>query len=543
MMKYEMSNLAAIMPSKRVSWFFLLLILTAAGVARYGLLDVPLERDEGEYAYAAQLILSGSYPYAAVYNMKFPGTYFVYAVILSILGDTHQDIHFALLLVNGISILFLFLLAGKILNSFGAIFAAASFAVLSLSPSVQGMFANAEHFVVVFALAGIYFILLALESNKRHSFFIAGLLLGTSVVMKQNGILFVIFGIFFIAYHSMITRPVQRGTSCCRLLVFLAGVGTIIAVLFLWLVRVGIFDAFRFWTIDYAGTYVGQVPIRYAWRLFSNTFSAILRSAPLLCAVSGFGLFLLPFLKKAATEKSFFLLLLLFSLLSICPGLYFRPHYFILLLPCASLLAGMAADFLIRLLSGYRSGIGRFGLPVFLVLICLGQAVAKQSDLLFHMTPFQISRLIYDRNPFPESLFIADFIREHSDTDDQVAILGSEPQILFYAKRKGVSGYIYMYPLMEKHAFAAKMRKDFIQDIEDHNPRYLVLVNISYSWLGDPLAQVEILKWFMEYRKTKSIQLVGSVELFYDHSNYSWGSDARWPVHSNDWVVIFERKH
>lgn len=539
-MQYRMPYLRKYLSPRGVSWFFLILILLATGFLRYGLIDVPLERDEGEYAYAAQLILSGNYPYKDVYNMKFPGTYFVYAIILSTLGHSHQDIHFALLLINGISILLLFLIAGKIIHSFGAVFAAASFAILSLSPSVQGMFANSEHFVVLFALAGIYFILSALESSKRHHFFMAGLLLGVCVVMKQNGILFVIFGISYIVCHLMINKPVQGGEVCCRLLVFLAGVGTVIAILLLWLLRGGAFDAFWFWTIEYGGTYVGQIPIKYGLKLFSGNFSAIFGSAPLLWMVSGSGLCLLLFRKRGATEKTFFLLLTVFSLLSICPGLYFRPHYFLLLLPIASLLAGLTVDFLINLLSGYRSGISKFGLPAFFVLICLGQAFAGQSDLLFHMTPFQISRWIYDKNPFPESLFIADFIREHSNGDDRIAILGSEPQILFYAKRRGASGYIYMYPLMENHAFAAKMRKDFIQDIEDQNPRYLVLVNISYSWLGDPSAQLEILKWFMKYREDKSIKLVGSVELCNDHSTYSWGSDAKWPVHKNDWVVIFE---
>ena len=37
------------------------------------LVDVPLERDEGEYAYTGQLILEGIPPYQLAYNMKFRG--------------------------------------------------------------------------------------------------------------------------------------------------------------------------------------------------------------------------------------------------------------------------------------------------------------------------------------------------------------------------------------------------------------------------------------------------------------------------------------
>src|SRR5262249_20001496 len=50
--------------------------LLLVALVRLRLADVPLERDEGEYAYAGQLILHGIPPYQQAYNMKFPGTYY-----------------------------------------------------------------------------------------------------------------------------------------------------------------------------------------------------------------------------------------------------------------------------------------------------------------------------------------------------------------------------------------------------------------------------------------------------------------------------------
>jgi hypothetical protein len=57
----------------RWSFGVLALIVAAVALLRWGLLDVPLERDEGEYAYTAQLLLEGISPYAQAYNMKLPG--------------------------------------------------------------------------------------------------------------------------------------------------------------------------------------------------------------------------------------------------------------------------------------------------------------------------------------------------------------------------------------------------------------------------------------------------------------------------------------
>src|SRR6266699_4847657 len=84
------------------AWWALATIVFILVVAiRIRLLGIPLERDEGEYAYAGQLILQGIPPYELAYNLKLPGTYLGYAAILRVFGETPAGIHIGLLLVNG----------------------------------------------------------------------------------------------------------------------------------------------------------------------------------------------------------------------------------------------------------------------------------------------------------------------------------------------------------------------------------------------------------------------------------------------------------
>ncbi len=83
-------------------------VLAVVAVARLRLLAFPLERDEGEYAYAGQLILQGIPPYELAYNMKFPGTYLAYAAIMALFGQTPAGIHFGLLLLTTATALMLF---------------------------------------------------------------------------------------------------------------------------------------------------------------------------------------------------------------------------------------------------------------------------------------------------------------------------------------------------------------------------------------------------------------------------------------------------
>ena len=78
---------------KSKTWILVIIAALGTILIRLRLIGIPLERDEGEYAYMAQLILRGIPPYLKAYSMKFPGIYFVYAIIMSIFGQTTEGIH------------------------------------------------------------------------------------------------------------------------------------------------------------------------------------------------------------------------------------------------------------------------------------------------------------------------------------------------------------------------------------------------------------------------------------------------------------------
>src|SRR5579884_4028354 len=138
----------AVSGSRFVHHALLVVVLLLTCAARIHLRNIPLERDEGEYAYAGQLMLQGIPPYKLTYNMKLPGTYAAYAAILAVFGQTPAGIHLGLMLVNLSTIVVVFLLALRLFGSLAAIVAATSYAMLSISPSVLGFAGHATHFVV-----------------------------------------------------------------------------------------------------------------------------------------------------------------------------------------------------------------------------------------------------------------------------------------------------------------------------------------------------------------------------------------------------------
>ena len=169
-------------------WLFVLVVLLFVGLIRVRLLDMPLERDEGEYAYAGQLILQGVPSYELAYNMKLPGTYFIYALGMAVFGETSAGVHLTLLVANALTIVFVFLLTRKLFGTAAGLVACASYGVMSVSVPVLGMAAHATQFVVLFAVPATLLLWNAVEKNRRWTLFFSGLFYGLAFLMKQQGI-------------------------------------------------------------------------------------------------------------------------------------------------------------------------------------------------------------------------------------------------------------------------------------------------------------------------------------------------------------------
>jgi len=498
-------------PPSRAAWIALAVVLLFTAAVRMRVLDAPLERDEGEYAYAGQLILSGVPPYAEVYNMKLPGIYAAYAVVLAIFPDTPGGIHAGLMLVNAATILLVFLLGRRLgaglgdtgqgdtgqggLGSEGGeradllgVLAAAFFAVLTLGKSTQGLFANAEHFVLLPALAALLLLLRGIEAQRLRGLAAAGLLFGVAFLVKQHGAAFALFGFLWLAWKLGRGRFEGRRLAALGLFV---GCGFIpLLVTMGVLAAAGIFDAFWWWTFEYAWIYVGQMPIEMAPGAFWFNGRHVFAGAPLVWGAAVIGLSALVWDPGTRGRRLFLALLFVLSFLAICPGFFFRQHYFVLLTPAVSLLGAVGLVALARLVPGRRAVIAGV-----LGLVCLGQSLAWQFNYLFRLSPVDITRNTFPMNPFAESVEVARIVERYTKPGDRIAVLGSEPQIAFYSRRRLATGFIYMYPLTEPTDYAETLQRQMIEEVERNAPEIIVAVNVHGSWLADPSTRPILRDW------------------------------------------------
>src|ERR1051325_177627 len=175
------------------SWIILSCILAFVALVRFRLRDMPLERDEGEYAYAGQLFLQGIPPAKLAYTIKLPGTHAAYAVLMLLFGQSCAGIHLGFLVVNCATIVLVYLLGRVLAGEIAGCISAAAYALMSLSGDVLGTAAHATHFVVFFALAGLLSLLQGSKTGKLPAYAASGFLLSASVLMKHNGVLFLAF--------------------------------------------------------------------------------------------------------------------------------------------------------------------------------------------------------------------------------------------------------------------------------------------------------------------------------------------------------------
>ena len=523
----------------RMSQFWLglaVVVLFAAGT-RYRLLDLPLERDEGEYAYAGQLILDGLAPYTHLYNMKLPGIYAAYALIEAAFGESLRAVHWGLLLVNASTIVLLFLAGRRLFDEVTGLAAAAAFAVLSLGLPVLGLAANAEHFVVLPLVAALPFLLSAAEREGKGAPLAAGLLLGIAILMKQHGAAFAAAGGLWLAVATWRRNPGRGGGAVVlrRLLPYACGVVLPYLATCAVFAAASDFGRFWFWTVDYGRAYTTQVPLDRAWGSFTSNAGPLVQEAPLLWVLCGVGLSATLWDPAARRRVGFMSMLTAASLVAISPAFYFRPHYFLLTLPAAALYIGVATSALGRRLSHHAL------LAVLPLLLALATALWSGRSYLFQLSPTDASRKIYGGNPFPESIEISRLIAEESAPGDTIAVIGSEPQIYFYAGRRAATGYIYTYPLMELHDFAARMQEEMIAEIEQARPRLMVFVGVPTSWLRRPESSTRIIEWYREYSAVH-YRRVALVEIFADHTEYLRDREAQRTPRAKAWLEVVKRR-
>ncbi len=519
---------------------FLLLAISSVIVlqARLKLLAIPLERDEGGFAYIGHWLLQGKSLYTDMVDNKLPGLYLLYLGFTNLFGYSAVGVHTGLLLTSAVSAVCFYFLARDLFNPFVAAIATSFFLLLTAAPNVVGFAAHATQLLLPFVIGGFLILWRAILSGRLVLFFIAGILLGFAFIIKQQS---VVFGMM----AALIWWPVRiwwnrHDKKWLPILEWiLLGVGGLLPVSLTigYFAITGRFDDLYFWTFEQPS----QLAASFAqprWELFRNIFPLVVESYFLIWIFAGAGLLTIWFSRVRKNTIAFGIFFSLLGLGSVVIGAAFYNHYFILAMPGIALLSAISLYWI-------SLKVKKAGLFISLslgMLLMLWPLVA-QSDYFFKPDYIQIHQKAYNENMFPELEIIGKELSKRVSINGKIGIFGSEPGVLVAADRSGCSKHLFMYPLLSDPKTSPAFQQEFRHEMQECLPEYIVWNTSTGSWaIGYDQLQIfqQLMEWVGENYTTSAIAelrpgLPGII--VWDEAVASYQSQSNYKVY------VFKRKN
>jgi hypothetical protein len=382
-------------------------------------------------------------------------------------------------------------------------------------------------------------LLRAQERGRLAGFFWSGALFGVAFLMKQPGGAFAFFGGAVILWTAWRRQPREWKKDALRLAVYAAGVAVPIVLTGLAMWRAGTWDKFWWWTVTYARAHATTM----SWAEGRTRLASFFKDLGwewLFWELAAAGLLAVLTRKGRAGEKFFLLSLLLVSAAAVCPTLNFTSHYYVLMLPVVALLVAKAIAAAAARLAAQPLALTRGAPWIFLGLVWVCVACSHCGPF-FLWDPDFVSDQMYSPNAFEVYPKIGDYLQHHVPPGATMAVLGSEPQLLFYAHRHSVTGYIYMYDLVEDQPFRERMVKEMMSEVEQGNPDYVVYVNLITSWIPSEWEYLySIQRWLTKYTTRQYDPYLMVTTLPYQ---YSLGPDClKLEPPDKRFIVVFQRK-
>jgi 4-amino-4-deoxy-L-arabinose transferase-like glycosyltransferase len=508
-------------------------------VLRWRLLDIPLERDEGGFAYMGYTWLNGTPLFSDYVDVKPPMIYILYGIFEGLFGATPKGIHTGLFIFNlGFTITFYFYIKKKF--SFGtAVISSLVFIFLSALPNVFGFAAHATQLLLWPAIAGIWLTDYSLEKSKIHYLVPAGFLLGMAFLVKQQAIGFMLLAGFYLTYLTLIKdKNWKRWLFTGSILTISALSPYLICII--WFYFSGNLNNFWYWTYvwpaQFAATQTGNIDV------FKMMYNMVTNNIEIFWYLGLSGVILSCLDQWSAENKVFTVLLAIFGFISLSVGFHYYPHYFVVLLPAISLGVGLAFHFTYRILSRFtQNTIFTYPAMIFAFILLFYKQYTPQKNYFTKTKKADIVRQVYGTNPFQESYILGNKIKSMSKSGDSILVLGSEPELLFYAKLPTISQHMHYYQLVDGGPQNDSLQTELITKVEKSKPRFLVFARSGFSWLvKDPNNQ--LFQWVNKL--FQSYNLKGVINIYKNNpSEYYWDAEATQDkVGSEDVLFFFELK-
>lgn len=511
--------------NSRMLWLGIFGLAALFLLLRWNNFNAPLIRDEGEYAYAAQRLVQGEMPYENSFVQKPPMV--IYSYLLADL--LAPQVFWSSRLLAGVFMALATVLLGFIARrEFGKGFALPAMWLMTpmvLLPGVDQFTANTEMFLLLPMLG--FFAVYCQGRRQGHPpkyWFAAGLLATTTLLYKYTALPLVLLVFAVWSVERWRTTKNVKSFAQCWGAALLGGSLAAAAELGMFLLHDGgatLWDC----TVTFNRHYVASD--NFSWYGITLKLKSFWASWWILFLLGG-AAFLKPLPRLWFWAAAFVCAV-------VATGASYYGQYYLLLMPFWALLAVTGIHALAELISR-KSTLSlrqiRFGLTALALVLVL---LPDLPWLTLSRETFAAGKFA-NRSVFVESAIVSRRVAELSSPSDYVWVAASEPQILYYARRKSPTRHITVYELVIRSPMLPQYQAETIRAVQEHPPKLIVW---SRSWLQEEPQPSDVLR-FLDKTLAEDYQRVGGYVLE--------GKDSRWvePLSDDESkaasVILFTRK-
>jgi hypothetical protein len=493
------------------TWLGILGLLLLFVALRWNNFNLPLVRDEGEYAYAAQLLKAGKLPYEEAFVQKPPMVIYSYALAYAVAPNVYWAPRILACVCVACATLLLAYIIRREFDKELIFPVSFLFTSIVLLPGVQQFTANTEMFMLLPLLGCIAVCVRSQQLKARAgSWFLAGVLAAVTFWYKYTAtpLLMALFagwswcdwrGIRELHDETTSLSPSSKPTITIVkhwFWAFLGGAAASLVILIPFLIRDG---GKHLWecTIEYNRAYTN-----------SSTFglSSLWFCIQLLWADWWILFFLVP-IALIYRRRALWFWAGMFLAAWLSTGASIYGHYYILIMPFWAILAALGIENIARWINGKFGWSRKLCATCLTVLVLFVVNYSHLPWLFSSEQSFAARRL--GETPFLEAPDAATRVAQMTLPTEPVYVAGSEPEILFYSKRFSPTRFVIGYPLMQPGTRTTDYQQEVISSLEPSHPKVIVLAPGAEDWLVQPASPPEFFAYLKKLLDEKYERIGG----------------------------------
>ncbi len=465
---------------------FVVAMLLALCVLRMFTASMPLDRDEGGYAYVAAGLAQNLLPYQDSFEASQPFIYYIYKTAFNFSGVSATAVRNFTTGYLCFVILVLYMFVRVLWGPLAAGLTIFIYFMAQNNHLYQGFSSYPEVFTQLPLLLSAFFVADLEEKYARVNYFIAGFFMATAFYIKLSVAPVAVVPLLYIMLYGK--------NKIKNILWYLGGFVTVTLLVAAWCAKNGILNRYIETAFIYKTIFMATLIKTFSTvGMFKAGLSFLLNN---LLAVISLGFLALNLEKNFKNKKAFLVVCFVASLyigIAALKGIY--PHYYVVLFPFLAAAAGWALDALFEFTKKKKGTMVGY-IILAIVLLAQGAAYFKTYKPLNYLKNEALTMDI-----FYQTREIAADITQNKSAGQTLFVWPNEPEIYFYTGIKAPDRFISAEPYEYEKEALPRLAAHMYETPTDYFVVQKGTAGVFTAVLEQKYARVAETKDFVLYKK------------------------------------------